>query len=251
MPAPITSTSVVTAAGSVICHIAPRALPHRQHPPWTARPLDGHSEAVEQVDEHFIDTVKNIEGAQACSASGTRIGTMRRDLGLPVERALELFDAQLGSRHLDLAARWLRAQGKGFYTIGSSGHEGNAAVAAALRPTDPALLHYRSGGFYLARARQVPGMDPLRDVLLGLVAATAEPISGGRHKVFGRHDLNIIPQTSTIASHLPRSVGVAFSIARTRKLGVRCCWPADAVTVCSFGDASANHSTTVGAVNAA
>ena len=26
--------------------------------------------------------------------------------------------------------RWLRAQGAGYYTIGSSGHEGNAAVAA-------------------------------------------------------------------------------------------------------------------------
>ena len=50
-------------------------------------------------------------------------------------------------------------QGAGYYTIGSAGHEGNAAVAAALRPTDPALLHYRSGGFYLARARQVPGSD--------------------------------------------------------------------------------------------
>ena len=126
---------------------------------------------------------------------------------------MALFDAQLGSRHLDLAARWLRSQGKGYYTIGSSGHEGNAAVAAALRPTDPALLHYRSGGFFLARAAQVDGGDPLRDVLLGLVAATEEPIAGGRHKVFGRHDLNIIPQTSTIASHLPRAVGVAFSIA--------------------------------------
>jgi 2-oxoisovalerate dehydrogenase E1 component len=69
--------------------------------------------------------------------------------------------------------------------------------------------------------------------------------------VFGRHDLNIIPQTSTIASHLPRAVGVAFSIARTRKLGVSCPWPDDAITVCSFGDASVNHSTAVGAINAA
>lgn len=195
---------------------------------------------TDPIDAHFTAAV---------SALTTPDSGPLRPLELP--NALQLFDAQLGSRHLDLAARWLRSQGKGFYTIGSSGHEGNAAVAAALRPTDPALLHYRSGGFYLARAAQVAGTDPLRDVLLGLVAATAEPISGGRHKVFGRHDLNIIPQTSTIASHLPRSVGVAFSIARTRKLGVRCCWPADAVTVCSFGDASANHSTTVGAVNAA
>src|SRR5262245_13306911 len=90
---------------------------------------------------------------------------------------VELFDAQLGNRHLDLAARWLRTQGKGYYTIGSSGHEGNAAVAAVLRPTDPALLHYRSGGFFLARAAQVGGSHPLRDVLLGMVAATEEPIS--------------------------------------------------------------------------
>ena len=162
-----------------------------------------------------------------------------------------MFDAQLGSRHLDLAARWLRSRGKGFYTIGSAGHESNAAVAAALRPTDPALLHYRSGGFFLARAQQVSGSDPLRDVLLGLVAATEEPISGGRHKVFGRHDLNVIPQTSTIASHLPRALGVAFSICRARKLGVESPWPADALAVCSFGDASANHSTAVGAINTA
>ncbi|MGW4126033.1 thiamine pyrophosphate-dependent enzyme [Nocardia sp. NPDC004711] len=170
---------------------------------------------------------------------------------LSVREVLDLFDSQIGSRHLDLAARYLREQGKSFYTIGSSGHEANAAVAAALRPTDPALLHYRSGGFFVERARQVPASDPLRDVLLGIVAATDDPISGGRHKVFGRRDLNIIPQTSTIASHLPRAVGVAFSIARAAKLGVRSPWPDDAITVCSFGDASANHSTAVGAINTA
>jgi 2-oxoisovalerate dehydrogenase E1 component len=162
-----------------------------------------------------------------------------------------LYDAQLGSRHADLAARWLQSQGHGFYTIGSAGHEGNAAVAAALRPTDPALLHYRSGAFYLARAAQCAGQDPIRDILLGVAAATTEPIAGGRHKVFGRHELAIIPQTSTIASHLPRALGVAFSIARAAKLGVPSPWPADAITIASFGDASANHSTAAGAINAA
>jgi 2-oxoisovalerate dehydrogenase E1 component len=193
---------------------------------------------AEPIDEYFTAT---ISAMSETSRSGDDA----------VRDWLALFDAQLGSRHLDLAARWLRSQGNGYYTIGSSGHEGNAAVAAALRPTDPALLHYRSGAFFLARAAQVGGGDALRDVLLGLVAAAEEPIAGGRHKVYGRHDLNIIPQTSTIASHLPRAVGVAFSIARTRKLGVACPWPEDAVTVCSFGDASVNHSTAVGAINAA
>ncbi|MBY6414197.1 MFS transporter [Rhodococcus sp. BP-252] len=193
---------------------------------------------AEAIDEYFLEHV----GARSS----------RRSLGsLTPERALELFDAQLGSRHLDLAARWLRSESKGYYTIGSSGHEGNAAVAGALGVTDPALLHYRSGAFFLERARQGGGSDPIRDVLLGLVAAVDEPISGGRHKVFGRADLAVIPQTSTIASHLPRAVGVAFSTVRARKLGVPCPWPGDAVTACSFGDASANHSTALGAFNTA
>jgi 2-oxoisovalerate dehydrogenase E1 component len=196
----------------------------------------------EPIDDYFIATISTLPDTGVRPTSGG---------ALSPQAWLDLFDAQLGNRHLDLAARWLRSQGKGYYTIGSSGHEGNAAVAAALRPTDPALLHYRSGGFFLARAAQVGGSDPLRDVLLGMVAATEEPISGGRHKVFGRHDLNIIPQTSTIASHLPRAVGVAFSIARAKKLRIECPWPSDALAVCSFGDASVNHSTAVGAINTA
>ena len=60
------------------------------------------------------------------------------------------------------------------------------------------------------------------DILLGVAAARDEPIAGGRHKVFGHPDLAVIPQTSTIASHLPRAVGVAFAIDRARKLGVAC-----------------------------
>ncbi|MGA9870442.1 MAG: thiamine pyrophosphate-dependent enzyme, partial [Rhodococcus sp. (in: high G+C Gram-positive bacteria)] len=195
---------------------------------------------AEAIDSYFLGTVSNaVPGSRSLGPA------------LTSARALELFDAQLGSRHLDFAARWLRSQGKGFYTIGSSGHESNAVVAGALRPSDPALLHYRSGAFFLERARQGGGSDAIGDVLLGLAAATEDPISGGRHKVFGRADLAVIPQTSTIASHLPRAVGVAFAIARARKLGVPSPWPLDAVAVCSFGDASANHSTALGAINSA
>ncbi|HEY1774734.1 MAG TPA: thiamine pyrophosphate-dependent enzyme [Solirubrobacteraceae bacterium] len=162
-----------------------------------------------------------------------------------------MFDAQVRSRQADLAARWLQSQSAGFYTIGSSGHEGNAAVAAALRPTDPALLHYRSGGFYLARCAQVPGSDGVRDILQGIVAAKDDPISGGRHKVFGNRTLHVIPQTSTIGSHLPRAVGVAVGLERAGDLGIATPWPKDAIVVTSFGDASLNHSTVQGALNAA
>ncbi|VXB01185.1 thiamine pyrophosphate-dependent enzyme [Aeromicrobium sp. 9AM] len=166
------------------------------------------------------------------------------------ERLLAYFDAQLQSRHLDLAIRWLQSQGEAFYTIGSAGHESNAAVAMALRPTDPALLHYRSGGFYAARADQVPGSTGIDDVLNGAIASTSDPISGGRHKVFGHAGLSVIPQTSTIGSHLPRAFGLAFALGRASRSTVTPAWPLDSVVVCSFGDASANHSTAVGALNA-
>ncbi|MFS8478669.1 MAG: thiamine pyrophosphate-dependent enzyme [Micromonosporaceae bacterium] len=183
---------------------------------------------------------------------------VREGARLTGRRALELFDAQITSRHLDLAARWLRSFGDGYYTIGSCGHEGNAALAAAVRRSDPALLHYRSGAFYCARAAGVEGTDPVRDVLRGVVASAHEPIAGGRHKVFGHPDLNVIPTTSTIASHLPRAVGLALAIERAARLRPADAppadpsrWPADAIVICSFGDASVNHATATAAFNTA
>ncbi|MFI7080458.1 thiamine pyrophosphate-dependent enzyme [Micromonospora sp. NPDC049903] len=286
---------------------------------------------------------------------------------------LDLFDAQVTSRQLDLAGRWLRSFGEGYYTIGSAGHEGNAGVAAALRPTDPALLHYRSGAFYCVRAAQAarnaepdtgrePDADPpgggdgepsnafatpppstvgmtgksgraedttpvdsdpgpaedteptqddvepaeeveapaddvepadgaepaegaaapgtagggsvgaravdpgyadaARDVLRGMVASREEPIAGGRHKVFGRADLAVVPTTSTVASHLPRAVGMGLAVERLRRLETRqeptrpgetpaATWAPDAIVVCSFGDASINHASATAAFNTA
>ncbi|MFI9642605.1 thiamine pyrophosphate-dependent enzyme [Micromonospora sp. NPDC051925] len=382
----------------------------------------------------------------------------RRDPAQPVRpgaaltghQLLALFDAQVTSRQLDLAGRWLRSFDEGFYTIGSAGHEANAAVAAALRPTDPALLHYRSGAFYCLRAAQAaggfpggnagdgaatagypegdpdataspaeppdstaapaessdptassaessdataspagtassagtaapvggpagtgaPAEDPdglvcgaetpdvtrppagetdhagsstgghpdgvvadgarpapvgttdtvdgsavppspagpvayrvgidgtteavprrpspahdtpvgtpadgpeptdgwqeayaeaARDVLRGMVASAREPIAGGRHKVFGRADLAIVPTTSTIASHLPRAVGLGLAVERLRRIDtagrregsadpLRSPWPRDAIVVCSFGDASVNHASATAAFNTA
>ncbi|WFF00778.1 thiamine pyrophosphate-dependent enzyme [Micromonospora sp. WMMD964] len=286
----------------------------------------------QDLDDRFRETLAALPAAER-----------RRDPADPVTddapltgaQVLDLFDAQVTSRQLDLAGRWLRSFGEGFYTIGSAGHEGNAAVAAALRPTDPALLHYRSGAFYCLRAAQAaaaapsePGSsggpaatgdpaptagpatysdrgpstypaptadaestadsdpsgpapastsgggfdayaDAARDVLRGMVASSEEPIAGGRHKVFGRADLAVVPTTSTIASHLPRAVGMGLAVERLRRLdsagrrtggGVRVGsgagvahvpWPPDAIVVCSFGDASVNHASATAAFNTA
>jgi 2-oxoisovalerate dehydrogenase E1 component len=179
-----------------------------------------------------------------------RLRDLPRGSGGDATGAEEMWTAQVRSRLCDFAARHLKDSGRSFYSIASAGHESNAAVALAVRPTDPALLHYRSGAFYLARAQQA-GRDGVDDILNGVAAASVEPIAGGRHKVFGNHALAVIPQTSTIASHLPRAVGVAFAIERTQRIGARPPWPEEAVVVCSFGDASVNHATAQSGLNTA
>ena len=186
------------------------------------------------LEEHLLEALRALQSSAALRSA-------------PPE-AEEIWRAQVDSRQADYAARWLQQHGRSFYTIGSAGHESNAAVALALRVDDPALLHYRSGAFYLARAAQA-GVEGLRDVMLGVVAAAVEPIAGGRHKVFGRKELAVLPMTSTIASQLPRAVGMAIAIDRAARLGVAGPWKTDAVVMCSFGDASLNHATAQAALN--
>lgn len=179
---------------------------------------------------------------------------------LTAGEGLRLFEDQLRSRAVDVVARELKARGEGFYTISSAGHEDDAIVGAQLRPSDPCFLHYRSGGLVMAQLRQVAGqpsgppdatVDPVRDVLLSLVAAADDPASGGRHKVWGSAPAWIPPQTSTIASHVPKAVGAAVTIGRASRTGASLPVADDAVVLCSFGDASANHATALAGITAA
>lgn len=196
------------------------------------------------VNEQFIQRVKKAD-FPILKSSATP-GSVFMDK----KTAIELFDSQIKSRLLDLMARELKEKGLSFYTIGSSGHEGNAVTGYVFRYTDMAFLHYRSGAFYLQRAKQLPGSDGVRDILLSLVASSADPIAGGRHKVFGSVPLTIPPQTSTIASHLPKALGAAISIIRAKELAISGTLDADSVILCSFGDASTNHASTQTTLNA-
>jgi 2-oxoisovalerate dehydrogenase E1 component len=166
--------------------------------------------------------------------------------------ALRLFQAQVLSRALDVQSRVMQKQGQGFYTIGSSGHEGMAALGHVLRVDDMAFLHYRDAAFQIARAAKAGHADILRDMLLSFACALEDPTSGGRHKVLGSRALMIPPQTSTIASHLPKAVGAAHSIGLARRnRPEHAVLSRDGIVMCSFGDASLNHSTAQGAINAA
>ena len=201
---------------------------------------------AEIVHENFLRLVDEGKFPPALSKLNLE------DSKLTADQLVEIFHAQVQSRHLDRIARTLQARGDGYYSIGSSGHEGCAAVAYALKPTDPAFLHYRDGAFQTARSTQIPGTTPVWDILLSLTCSSEDPISGGRHKVLGSKPLNIPPQTSTIASHLPKSVGVAYSIGLSARNPQNFQeWDTSSIVLCSFGDSSLNHSTAQGALNTA
>lgn len=104
---------------------------------------------------------------------------------MDVETAMNLFRAQVLSRALDLQGRVMQKAGQGFYTIGSSGHEGMAALGHVLRVDDIAFLHYRDAAFQIARAAKAGQKGMMRDMLLSFACLAEDPTSGGRHKVLG------------------------------------------------------------------
>jgi 2-oxoisovalerate dehydrogenase E1 component len=195
------------------------------------------------VDENFINHLRN-------DTLPKNLKHANQPLPFSELTLLRLFDSQIKSRLLDLIARELKDKGQSFYTIGSSGHEGNAVLGAVFPYTDMAFLHYRSGAFFIERSKQLEGLDGAQDIMLSLVASSEDKISAGRHKVFGSLPLNIPPQTSTIASHLPKALGTAVSIRRAQELGIRANLKDDSVVLCSFGDASLNHASTQTTLNA-
>jgi len=201
------------------------------------------SDRNQLVKENFINFVRSG------NLPTSNIVLTPEAVGLTNQAVIDLFETQVMSRHLDLQSRVMQKKGQSFYTIGSSGHEGNAAYAKAFKPSDMAFLHYRSGAFVIQRSKQVAGQTPLYDMLLSFSASKDDPISGGRHKVLGSKTLAIPPQTSTIASHLPKAMGAAFSVDLAKRLNIEAEMPNDSIVVCNFGDASSNHSTTQGAIN--
>ncbi len=204
---------------------------------------------AEVCDQNFIEFVQNWAGTPRRAPRADE--PVLPESLCAAEDFLDLFGSQLISRHLDLMARVLRVQNKVFYTIGSSGHEGNAMVARLTRHTDPAFLHYRSGAFMAERFRKLPGMDPIMDSALSFAASEDDPASGGRHKVWGSKPLWVLPQTSTIASHLPKALGTAVAIEQAKRIKHALPIPDDSIAICSFGDASSNHATAQTAFNAA
>ena len=130
-------------------------------------------DAAEAIHEKFVAKVE--QGSLPRRTSDVRPD----EVGLAREAMVELFYSQCVSRQMDRLSRRLQARGEGFYTIGSSGHENNAAVAEALRLDDMAFLHYRSAAFQIHRVEaSCPARRRCWDMLLSFAASRRGPDLG-------------------------------------------------------------------------
>ena len=103
---------------------------------------------AEIIDQNFTYFVKSGNLPQA------QIDTPLSHTNIKPSDLVSLFESQVLSRHMDLKARLMKDEGKCYYTIGSSGHEGNAVFGKIFPYTDMAFLHYRSGALFIERSRQ-------------------------------------------------------------------------------------------------
>ncbi len=197
-----------------------------------------------------------VRGSSVAGGHAAATGSVTPGAPATGEAALlALFEAQVASRWLDVAARRLRGAGRAVSGIASAGHECDAALALALRPDDPVLPHYRSRAFLLARAAQAGRPRPAFDAALAMVGSAEDPSSGGRRQGGTDPTLAVFPYPATPGGTLPRALGIAWSVGRARQVPKRLRtpspWPRDAVVVAGFGDGTASHTVTMGTVAAA
>ena len=187
--------------------------------------------------------------AGTAPARAARTTRDRRSGGICAARREAVWRAQVESRQCDFAARYLQQTGRSFSHDQLRGTREQCLCSAGAPPDRsgaPALPLGRRSTCGACRSR-CRASTRARDVLLGVAGMRrTEPMAGGRHKVFGRAELAIIPQTSTIASHLPRAVGVAFAIeSGPRWLGAESPWPDRRESSCCKASATRrlNHAT--------
>ena len=197
---------------------------------------------MQTIDDYVVKTLL------ASSANGAETpfpATVPPDTNL----LLDYFKAQVQSRHLDLGMRWLQSVGEGLLHdrirrprkqrcrgAGPPPHRPRAPALPLGRllrwPRAPSQRRDRHRGRPARRhgSRRRPDL-----------AAAGTKCSATRRSTSSRR-----PPPSPHTCHAPSAWRSRLGGRTTRQQA----YPADAIVVCSFGDASANHST-AGALNAA
>ncbi len=135
--------------------------------------------------------------------------------GFQKKALLGIFKTMATSRRTDEKMLTLLRQGKSFFHIGASGHEG-AQLACAMQ-MDPSLdwsyPYYRDQTMVMGL-----GMTT-EELFLSFLAKADDPGSGGRQlpQHYGQKDLNIVSQSSPTGTQYLQAVGTAMAARRTGK----------------------------------
>ena len=162
---------------------------------------------METIDEHFVRRLREREdhgtgpGSTTTARTGARIRPRCDSSSTPRCRAGTSTSRRAGCRRRARATTRsarpaTRATRRSGCCRGSTTRRCCTTAPAASTPLARAVAGSRQPG-----ARRPARASRRRP---------SDPMSGGRHKVFGHPGLSIIPQTSTIGSHLPRAVGLAL-----------------------------------------
>ena len=222
--------------------------PRRPVSHTTAGPAAGHdAQVAEAIDEYFRSAVSALSSLPTPSgiAPPGADDPVRPGTGLTARAALELFDAQLASRHLDLAARWLRRRARASTRSARPATRATPRSPRRCAPPIPRCCTTAPAAFYL-RPRPRRSAAPTRSATC---CSAWSPRPPSRSPAAGtRCSAATTSRSSRRPRRSPRTCrarsGVAFAIgARRAARAWRRRGRADAVAVCSFGDASVNHST--------
>jgi 2-oxoisovalerate dehydrogenase E1 component alpha subunit len=146
------------------------------------------------------------------------------------EEQLRCYETMVLARRL--SERLLQMQRAGLVplAIPCDGHEAAQVGSALAMPRERTVIYpyYRSLASVLAY-----GMTPL-DIMLAAFAKRDDPSSGGRQMPghYSRVDLNIVTQSSEIATQIPHAAGAAYA-AKLRRTGQ--------VIVTHFGDGATSQ----------
>jgi len=150
--------------------------------------------------------------------------------GFQKEELLGIFKTMATSRRTDEKMLTLLRQGKSFFHIGASGHEG-AQLACALQ-MDPgkdwSYPYYRDQTLAMGL-----GMTT-EELFLGFLAKADDPGSGGRQlpQHYGHKDLNIVSQSSPTGTQYLQAVGTAMAARQDEK---------DAIVYVSSGEGTTSQ----------
>jgi 2-oxoisovalerate dehydrogenase E1 component len=135
--------------------------------------------------------------------------------GFQKEALLNIFKTMATSRRTDEKMLTLLRQGKSFFHIGASGHEG-AQLACAMQMNSDLDWSYP----YYRDQTMVMGLGmTTEELFLGFLAKADDPGSGGRQlpQHYGQKDLNIVSQSSPTGTQYLQAVGTAMAVRQTNK----------------------------------